>query len=437
MGAKAALVLMAMLSLGLYTAREWDGTLGTSDERVIHLNFWNGFTGPDGRTMLEIIRQFNESHPGIEVTMQRMEWAIYYNKLMVAGIDDRAPEVFVIHASTLPRFARAGFIAGIDELFEGSPPRLPLDDFEAELMRQLRYDGQTIGVPMDIHPQGLYLNAALLREAGLVDTKGQARPPVTYDEFMAAVHAMHDDPDGDGRADQWGFSWSMWRHNFQSLMPQFGGRYFNDDGTSALDCPENVAALAFMVSLREGELLVPPPENNLGWVGFRQKKVAMVFDGVYMLGDLKRLEGLEYVAAPMPQIGPNPGTHGDAHVMCLQEDLDDDTRAAALEFMAFVSDHGLNWADAGQVPARRSARESEAFKSMQVQSAFAEQLPYVLFPPRSPAVFELQQQLDFAVEKALRGRATPEEALREARENFETFVRNAGLPMLADSEAPS
>ena len=56
----------------------------------ITIRFWNGFTGPDGRAMLGLIKQFNDANPDINVTMQRMDWGLYYNKLFVAGLGGRA-----------------------------------------------------------------------------------------------------------------------------------------------------------------------------------------------------------------------------------------------------------------------------------------------------------------------------------------------------------
>ncbi|MEA3055019.1 MAG: hypothetical protein QOD30_451, partial [Actinomycetota bacterium] len=67
------------------------------DSKVVELRFWNSFTGPDGRTMLAIIKKFNADHPDVHVTMQRMEAGPYYNKLFVAGLGGRAPEIFVSH----------------------------------------------------------------------------------------------------------------------------------------------------------------------------------------------------------------------------------------------------------------------------------------------------------------------------------------------------
>ena len=42
--------------------------------------------------------------------MQRIDWGTYYNKLFVAGIAGRAPELFILHTSALRRFAEANFV---------------------------------------------------------------------------------------------------------------------------------------------------------------------------------------------------------------------------------------------------------------------------------------------------------------------------------------
>lgn len=393
-------------------------------EPVRHLSFWNGFTGPDGRTMLRMIRDFNDGHPSIEVTMQRIEWATYYNKLIVACLDGRGPDVFVIHASTLARMERAGFISPADDFFdEQSGP--PLADFDPNLIEQLRYGGGLLGLPLDIHPQGLYGNAEMLRKVGYVDEEGNARLPADRDEFLDLAARVKQDLNPGEQTEFWGFAYTFWRMNLMTLMPQFGGRYLDEEGRSDLDNPRNVEALEFLGDLLHEHRLVPTPDGGFvggGWVGFRQRKVAMVFDGVYMLGDLKRIPDLEIVAAPIPRIGPNPGTLADSHVLCVQAGLDPDRRAAAVEFIRHLSDHSLQWADAGQVPARRSVRETEQFRNLEVQYAFSKQVPYVMFPPKSPVLFEIQLELDLAVEKVFKGRATAKEALETAARNVQTSM---------------
>jgi hypothetical protein len=45
-----------------------------------------------------------------------------------------------------------------------------------------------------------------------------------------------------------------------------------------------------------------------------------------------------------------------------------------------------------------------------------------MFPPKTPYLFELQLEVDLAVEKAFRGRATPAEALAAATRNVQAFI---------------
>lgn len=407
MSAKAFLGILFLFTLVLGLFR-MDLPYGASAKPKLQLSFWNGFTGPDGRAMLKIIRKFNEANPDVQVSMQRMAWDTYYNKLMVAAVDGRGPEVFVIHASALPRMHLAGFLQDVTPLYDRGD--IPLTDYEPYVIDQTLFGKEHVGIPLDIHPQGLYCNVDMLRAAGL------SHPPRSKAEFLQAMDAMRK-PDG-----TWGYALTVWRNNFQTLLPQFGGRYLDANGNAALDDPHNVEALEFLGSLGKR---IPPPENGLGWVGFRQKKVGMVWEGVYMIGDLQRLDDLHYIGAPIPQIGPKPGTLADSHVLCVRKGMDAARRDAAERFIKFLSDHSLEWAAAGQVPARRSIRFTPAFRAMQVQYAFSQQVPYVMYPPRTTILFELQTELDLAVEKVMRGRASAADALKVANDHLQNMLDRA------------
>jgi multiple sugar transport system substrate-binding protein len=232
--------------------------------------------------------------------------------------------------------------------------------------------------------------------------------------------------DAQGNHDVWGFSWTMWRNNFMALVPQFHGRYFDENGKPDLANKGNVAALTFMGDLMNREKIVPEPENSAGWVLFRQQHAAMVFDGVYMIGDLKRVEGLDYIGAPIPTIGDQPGTLADSHCLCIRKGISDRERNAVERFIAFLSQNSLQWAQAGQVPARISVRTSPGFKALQAQYQFSRQIPGMLYPPRTVYLFELTLEIDQAVEKVLRGRATAQEALETANANFSRTIAQEG-----------
>lgn len=400
--------VLSLLVLLLFCGCELGG------ERPLRIRYWNGFTGPDGRTMLRMIQRFNRENPDVEVTMQRIAWDIYYNKLFVAGVGGRAPDVFVVHTDALTRFYQAGFIENIDPLLEADPELSP-GMFDEKILDSVRYDGRLYALPLDIHTFGLYYNKRMLREAGFVDEAGQVLPPTNREEFLEVARATTRDADGDGRPEEWGFVFTWFRNVLYSLLAQWEAPVFNDAATRCVvDNPLTREPLGFLADLIQKEKVAPSPENFDGWIGFRQGRVAMAFEGIWMLSDLEKQEDLEWGAAPLPRIGPTPGTFAGGHNLCLRAGLEGPRREAAWRFLKFLSDNSLDWAEGGQIPARRELRETERFRAMGPQSRFATQIPHARYGPRVPFVFEFYTEFDIAVERVLRGSMSPAEALAEA-----------------------
>ena len=109
--------------------------------RKVVIRFWNGFTGPDGRTILRLIKRFNRENPDVQVLMQRMDWGIYYNKLFVAGLGGRAPEVFIVHAGSIERFIQAQFVRAVDDLVRGENG-IEESDFAENIWQAVEKDGK-------------------------------------------------------------------------------------------------------------------------------------------------------------------------------------------------------------------------------------------------------------------------------------------------------
>ncbi|MCD6386614.1 ABC transporter substrate-binding protein [Candidatus Sumerlaeota bacterium] len=395
---------------------------GAGDSQKVKLRYWNGFTGPDGRTMRRLVNQFNRENPDIFVLMQRMDWSTYYNKLFVAGIGKRAPEVFIIQVYMLERFMRANFIRSIDDLL-AKQTEITAEDFPPYLWSRVEKNGKHYGIPLDIHMWGMYYNKKLFREAGIVDEHGEPVPPKNRKEFLDAVRKLTRDLNGDGKPDEWGFVFTWFESNIYTFMLQWGGKFFTPDYSRCImNCKENVEALQFCVDLIRKYKVAPPPENFDAWLGFRQGKIGLVFDGIYMLQDLRRQEDLDFGGAPLPKLGKYPAAWGSSHIMCLKAGLKGKRLQSAWRFIRFLSEHSLDWAEGGQIPARKKFRETERFRKMTVQWEFAKQIPYIKLLPRTPFISEFLTEFDLAVEKALRGSATPKEALDIATEKVNKVI---------------
>jgi multiple sugar transport system substrate-binding protein len=376
------------------------------------LRFWNGFTGPDGATMERIVRAF-ERDSGVRVKMQIIPWATYYDKLTLSLAYGGAPDVFICHANRLAEFARYGVMRPMDDLL-GATGIEPADMLP-NVLKAARYDGVPYGIPLDCHPQGLYYNRKLFRQAGLVGRHGEPRPPGTLDQFLDAARRLTRDTTGDGRPDQWGFAFTWLRTNWITFISQSGGSILTRDlSASAIASPANVVATRQMGDLISRYRVAPRPEGFDSWMGFRQGRVAMAIEGIYMLSSLEEQRGLDYAGAPVPAFGPRRAVWGGSHVLCLPDDLPRDRVGMAARFIRYLSDHSLDWAAGGQLPVRRSLLNHPRFRAMRVQKEFARQLPYVVFEPASHKSTEIMPFYDAAIESALLGIQTPEAALAEA-----------------------
>jgi multiple sugar transport system substrate-binding protein len=381
----------------------------------IVINFWNGFTGPDGKTMQQMVDRFRERNPDVDVHMQIIPWGAYYDKLTLSLAYGGAPDVFIVHASRLPEFASFDTLHPLAALFAAERPPLTAADFAPVPWKATFYKGRQLAMPLDVHPMGMYYNTRLFREAGIVDAGGTARPPRTGDEFLADARKLTRDTNGDGRPDQWGFVITYQRTNWLTFVGQFGGGILTPNlQRCAMDTPETLAGTRALHDLIDRYHVAPAPEGVDAWLAFRQGKVGMAFEGIYMLASLEEQKGLAFAGAPVPRFGPHPAVWGGSHLLCQPAAITPERSRAAWRLMRFLSNNSLLWAKGGQVPARLAVLHSPEFAALPVQSQFARQLPFVQYEPLTPKDNALFPFVDPAVEAVLLDLQTPEQAMRDA-----------------------
>ena len=396
------------------------------DGRIV-LNYWNGFTGPDGKTMEAIVEQFQRDNPDIRVKMQLIPWGTYYNKLTLSLAYGGAPDVFICQANRMPEFASFGTLRPLGDLYASAQPPLPAARFAAAPWQASFYHGTQYALPLDVHPMGMYYNVKLFKAAGIVDAQGRAKPPATWDEFLADAQKLTKDTTGRGRPDQWGFVITNQESIFLAMTHQFGGDIVTPDGKRGnLSSPACLAAVRRMHDLIYKYHVAPRPEGINSWLALQQGKVAMGLEGIYMLSSLQDQKTLDFAGAPIPQFGPSPATWGGSHLLCQPRGLSPERSRAAWRLMRYLSDHSLTWAAGGQVPARADIERTAGFQALPVQAQFARQLSYVHYAPLIPGDNSLFQFVDPAVEAVLLNLQTPEAAMRDAdRRINQTLARSS------------
>ncbi len=375
----------------------------------VSLSFWNGFTGGDGPYMQKLVNQFNSEEKNIDVSMNTVDWEVYYQKVPSAVQSGKGPDLGIMHIDQLATNSARGVILALDDV--ASALNLKESDFVPVVWKAGLYNGKRYGIPLDIHPLGLYYNKTTMEEGGLDPDD----PPQTNDEYMAALEQLKSKGIQGSWISPFLFSGGL---TFQALIYQFGGSLYNQDATKAtFNSDAGVDALSWMVDLvKEGY----SPKNvaqDAELTAFDNGKNAFMWNGIWMINAEKEVEGLEWGAAPLPRIGSEKGAWASSHnfVIMNKRGQDPNKVAASKVFINWISEHSLEWAKAGQVPARNSVRDSQAFQSLKWQPVFAEEVSYVNFTPPVPGIADVYTgSLDPAINEAVLLKKEPQTALDEA-----------------------
>ena len=355
-------------------------------EGDIEIIYWNGLTGSDGVTMVEIVEQFTQENPDVSVRVEMMEWGTYFDKLMTSLVSGDPPDLFLLHEYEIPQFASRGVLMETTDWYASNGGTIPDDDFFPQTYDALLYEGKRYGVPVDVHGWGVWINRALFEEAGLdPDT-----PPANAEEFLAMARQLTLDENGNHPGDegfdpdnvvQWGTHVSWMRPTFLTTLWQFGGDWLDEDGNATINGEEAQQAVQFWYDLIYEEHVAPKPAGFDSWQSFAADQLAILPEGSWMLNFNKDNE-VNWGVWPMIQFGDQPKTWTSSHVLYSPPSLAEDSEktAAVRALMEHISESGLTWATSGQPPARTSSQDeltAEAYPSTVVfAESFAEQGRY-------------------------------------------------------------
>jgi len=203
---------------------------------------------------------------------------------------------------------------------------------------------------------------------------------------------------------------------FLSLLWQNGGEPYASDGSNAtFDSQEGIDALTWQVDqIKKGY----SPKNvaiDTQYVGFKNNKLAVTWDGIWQINDLKGAN-VPFEIAPIPKIGSQDAVWANSHHFFLssQSAKDDNKFEAGRVFIDWMSKKSAEWAGAGMIPARKTVRESADVTAM-TQAPVAEKIDTMKFLPPIPGLGDVQAQtLEIAVNEATLLNRSPADALKDA-----------------------
>jgi len=377
------------------------------------IEYWTVFTGADGSSMQAIVDAYNATNPDYTVNHRAIEANDLYLKMPLAiqsGQD--VPDLVINHVERLRIFKDNGFLIDLTPYLEASG--IKAENYNPKAWAMSDIDGGHYGVPLDIHSYILYVNMDLYEKYG----NGALDDGVlTWDEVRASADACVKDG-----IIPMGLAWL--RVKFLAAYAQLGGTLSSDGVTPDFNNDKAKKVLQNWIDLYQAGYT--QKDGDAPWELFLGGKMLYCPEGQWMWNNVKE-SGLNAKMFDYPVFDPKiKGNWTSSHQFVIPKD---DSRPAeelkaALDFVNYVGNNGLEWAKAGQTPAHNSIKNIPEFKEMP-QAFLAnenEELKIYDYKYYGYAV----ESLDKVLGEILFGRMTIEEGLNQAVQETKDRIETEG-----------
>ena len=372
------------------------------------ISLWHSYRGDEQAALETLVAQWNAAHPDTPVRPLALPHEAYANKLTAAIPRGQGPDLFIFAHERIGDWSRAGLVRALDD----DLPPAAQDAFVPVTLDALRYEGKLYGVPLASKSVALLYNKKLV-----------AQPPADTDALLRLLREVTD-----AKARRFGLAYeagSFYHH--AGWLFGFGGRLFDDAGRATLDDPGNVASVAFVADLMREGLLPEEPTGALVSQLFNEDRVALVINGPWMLGEID--PGVDFGVAPLPIVSATgkpaaPFLTVEAAMISAYA-RDPKTALAFARFLATGEGARLRLERGKQLVADRTVYERTDLDIDPHVLAFQAQIERSVPMSNNPLMRAMWEPASQALRAALRGSATPAEALAKAQHHLKVVTRPA------------
>ena len=373
------------------------------------LKFWA--MGREGEVVVQLLPEFERTHPGIRVEVQQLPWTAAHEKLLTAFAGDATPDLCQLGNTWVPEFVALGAIAPLDRYVAASPV-VDAADYFSGIWQTNIVGGALYGVPWYVDTRLLFYRRDLLAQAGY------ASPPASWPEWTRMMAAIKQRAGPDRYAillplNEAGPLLALALQQDEPLL-RGDGRWGNFDSAGFH------RALQFYVdAFRAG---FAPAKTGVDvsnvWNEFGRGYFAFYISGPWNIAEFKRRlpasVQAEWATAPLPgPSGPGASIAGGSSLVVFRASKE---KAAAWQLIEYLERpdvqrrfHELT----GDLPPRREAWRGAPLVDDIYARAFRDQLERVKPAPKVAEWERIADQMRLVAERAVSGGLSVDQAAKE------------------------
>jgi multiple sugar transport system substrate-binding protein len=319
-------------------ALTWGGAISAcsndgSDSSQRTLTFIKGPHHPDELKFQRAnAAAFMQAHKDYRIDPSLYDWGTVDTELTTAFASSNPPDISYLVTRLWTQFADAGAIQDVTDRVKAADFKSEFDAYSPGAWEGVTYKGKIWGVPLIGAVVPIYVNHALIEEAGASGWSA------SYEQMRAAAARIRG-------GDTFGFSMDNTfidevYFDLQAYIHNAGASLFNPDGTAGgLDTPEVVEAFEVLRQIYVDDRSAPEPglyDGEAGKALFQAGRIALRHDDTFLVQQLEQKEpDFEWSVAKVPP-GPQGQTvAGDFGYLCIAAECEDPD--AAWEYIKFLS----------------------------------------------------------------------------------------------------
>lgn len=367
-----------------------------------------------------IAREYEALNTDVKIITTYVNYDSLHDKqATVLAAKSNAFDLILLDCVWVPEFIEAGWVADVTDKITADPELIE-DTLEAS-WNMVKYKGKYWGMPWLIDAKYFFYNDDILNKAGI------SAPPKTWQEFSEQCQTIKD-----AGLVEYPTIWS-WSQNecsicdFAFILAGFDGKFVDEDMNPAFNDKNGVEALTWMVDTMKKELSNPASVVSTEMEvlnTFDQGEAAFAVNWLFMYdvaNDSAESKVAGHAKMALMPAGSDKGVVSATvdGSMAYAVSAFSENKEAAWDYLQYFCGKEVQMKySSRQLPTRKSLLANQALIKLQPVTLpmFKEQYPYVIARPVVSYYAEFSKILQVALQNALTGKKSPQEALDDAAE---------------------